>query len=200
MDVKPGATRIGWIGTGVMGTSMCGHIMAGGYSATVFNRTAAKTESLVAKGAVAAATPEEVARASDIVFTIVGYPADVRDVILGEHGVLKGLRPGGIVVDMTTSEPSLAAEIAAAAAAKGCAALDAPVSGGDVGAREARLSIMCGGEQAAFDAVAPLFSLMGKNIKLMGGPGAGQHTKVVNQILIASSMIGVCEGLLYATK
>lgn len=176
-------------------------------------------------------SPEEVAAASDIVFSIVGFPVDVREAILGERGVLKGLRPGGIVVDMTTSEPSLAVEIAAAAAAQGKAALDAPVSGGDVGAREARLSIMVGGSREVAAAVDPLFKLMvgehararrggakttrshacpaahsvapslqGTNIRYMGGPGAGQHTKMVNQVLIASNMVGVVEGLLYARK
>jgi 3-hydroxyisobutyrate dehydrogenase len=157
-----------------------------------------KVEDLVAKGAKAAATPAEVAANSDIVFTMVGYPSDVRDVILGPSGVLASLREGGIVVDMTTSEPSLAVEIDAAAKAKGVGSLDAPVSGGDIGAREARLSIMCGGSAATFASVLPLFQVMGKNIKLLGGPGCGQHTKMVNQILIATNMIGVCEGLLYA--
>lgn len=159
-----------------------------------------KTAELAARGAVVAATPQEVAANSDVVFTIVGYPSDVRECILGATGVLDGLRPGGIVIDMTTSEPSLAQEIYEAAKAKGVGSLDAPVSGGDVGARNAALSIMCGGDKATFDAVMPLFSTMGKNIKLLGGPGAGQHTKMVNQILIANNMIGVCEGLLYAYR
>ncbi len=200
MDVKPGETRIGWIGTGVMGASMCGHLIDAGYSATVYNRTRAKAEPLLARGARWAESPKGVAEASDVVFTIVGYPADVCSVILGTEGVLAGSRAGQIVVDMTTSEPSLAVEIAARAAEKGVASIDAPVSGGDVGAREARLSIMIGGAKEAVDAVRPCFEAMGKTIVHQGGPGAGQHTKLVNQVLIASNMVGVCEALLYAYR
>jgi 3-hydroxyisobutyrate dehydrogenase len=197
---EPGKTRIGWIGTGVMGSSMCGRLIDAGYSATVFNRTPAKAQGLVAKGAKLAGSPAEVAEASDVVFTIVGHPADVRDVVLGDRGVLSAARPGTALVDMTTSEPSLAVEIAEAAGAKGVVALDAPVSGGDVGAREGRLSIMIGGDAAAVDALRPLFEVMGSTIVRQGGPGAGQHAKMVNQTLIASNMVGVCEALLYAHK
>jgi 3-hydroxyisobutyrate dehydrogenase len=199
-QIEPGKTRIGWIGTGVMGSSMCGHLVDAGYQATVFNRTESKTAALAAKGAKVAASPREVAEASDVVFTIVGYPRDVREVVLGEQGTLAGAKAGSILVDMTTSEPALAVEIAEAARAKGVHAVDAPVSGGDVGAREARLSIMIGGDQAVVDSLQPLFSLMGKTIVRQGGPGAGQHTKMVNQVLIASNMIGVCEALLYGYK
>jgi 3-hydroxyisobutyrate dehydrogenase len=196
----PGTTRIGWIGTGVMGASMCGHLIDAGFSATVFNRTRAKADGLVGKGAVWANSPQAVAENSDVVFTIVGYPADVRQVALGGHGALAGCREGMILVDMTTSEPSLAIEIAEAAAAKGVAAIDAPVSGGDIGAREARLSIMIGGEKQAVDALETCWRAMGKTIVHQGGPGAGQHTKMVNQVLIASNMVGVCESLLYGYK
>lgn len=199
-QAEPGKTRIGWIGTGVMGSAMCSHLLKAGYSCTVYNRTRQKAEGLLAAGARWANSPKEVAQASDIVFTIVGYPIDVREVILGPHGVLEGLSRGGIVVDMTTSEPQLAVEIAERAAAKGCHALDAPVSGGDVGAREARLSIMIGGHPDVVAAVMPCFRLMGKTIVHHGGPGAGQHAKMTNQILIASTMVGVCEGLLYAYR
>jgi 3-hydroxyisobutyrate dehydrogenase len=199
-EVKPGTTRIGWIGTGVMGTSMVGHIMKAGYSATVFNRTASKAQALVEKGAKVAASPKEVAEQSDIVFTIVGYPKDVEEVILGSNGVLAGLKPGGIVVDMTTSKPSLAQQISQAALAKGCHSVDAPVSGGDIGAREARLSIMVGGEQNVVEAIEPLFKCMGTNIKYMGPAGAGQNTKMVNQILISTMMVGLVEGLIYGYK
>lgn len=198
--IGPGRTRIGWVGTGVMGSSMCGRLIDAGYSATVFNRTPAKAEGLVARGATLAGSPAEVAAGSDVVFTIVGHPADVREVILGDRGVLSAARPGATVVDMTTSEPSLAVEIAEAAAAKGGVALDAPVSGGDVGAREGRLSIMIGGDEAAVDSLRPLFEVMGKAIVRQGGPGAGQHAKMVNQTLIAANMVGVCEALLYAHK
>lgn len=200
INVTPGETRIGWIGTGVMGASMCGHLIDAGFSATVYNRTKGKAEKLLAAGARWADGPKAVAEASDVIFAIVGYPADVRSVFLGDNGVLAGCKAGNIVVDMTTSEPSLAVEIAEAAAKIGVQSIDAPVSGGDVGAREARLSIMIGGDQQAVEALGPCWQAMGKTIVHQGGPGAGQHTKMVNQILIASGMIGVCEGLLYAYK
>ncbi len=193
-------TRIGWIGTGVMGVSMCGHLMAAGHPATVFNRTRAKAQPLLDKGAAWADSPRAVAEASDVVFTIVGYPADVRRVYFEADGVLAGLKPGAIAVDMTTTSPSLAVEIFATAKAKGAHALDAPVSGGDVGAKNAALSIMVGGEAEVFAAVKPLFERMGRIILHQGAAGAGQHTKMCNQIVIAGSMIGVCESLLYATK
>jgi 3-hydroxyisobutyrate dehydrogenase len=199
-QVAPGTTRIGWIGTGVMGSSMVGHLMAKGYSATVHNRTKAKAQPLLDKGAEWGATPQAVAQKSDIIFSIVGYPRDVREVILGEEGVLAGCQSGAVIVDMTTSEPSLAVEIAEKARAKDISAVDAPVSGGDVGAREARLSIMIGGEKEVVDALQPCWEAMGKTIVHQGGPGAGQHTKMVNQILIATNMIGVCEALLYAHR
>lgn len=198
--VGPGKTRIGWIGTGVMGTSMCGHLMDAGFSVTLFNRTRAKAEPLIEKGAAWADSPKAVADNSDVVFTIVGFPGDVRAVLLGDDGALAGCCEGNILVDMTTSEPSLAVEIAEAAAAKGVASIDAPVSGGDVGAREARLSIMIGGDKQAVDALETCWNIMGKTIVYQGGPGAGQHTKMVNQTLIATNMIGVCEALLYGYK
>ncbi len=195
--VEPGTTRIGWIGTGVMGASMCGHLMAAGFSATVYNRSREKADGLIAQGAQWADTPKAVAEQSDIIFTIVGFPADVRAVVLGEDGCLAGGEAGNVLVDMTTSEPSLAVEIAEAASAKGMHSVDAPVSGGDVGAKEARLSIMIGGEKDVVDALQPCWDAMGKTIVHQGGPGAGQHTKMVNQTLIATNMIGVCEALLY---
>ena len=198
--IVPGTTRIGWIGTGVMGKSMCGHLVEAGFSATVFNRTKEKAEPLVAKGARWADSPRQVAETSDIIFTIVGFPDDVRDVVLGADGVLAGCRRGSILVDMTTSQPSLAIEIAEAATSHGVYAVDAPVSGGDVGARQATLSIMIGGGAAVVDALQPCWQAMGKTIVHQGGPGAGQHTKMVNQILIASNMVGVCEALLYAYR
>jgi 3-hydroxyisobutyrate dehydrogenase len=166
----------------------------------VFTRTKAKAEPLLERGAAWAETPAAVAAASDVVFAIVGYPSDVRQVILGEDGVLSGAGRGSTIVDMTTSEPSLAVEISEAAGAMGVDAIDAPVSGGDVGARNATLSIMVGGDEAAIERVRPLLEVMGKTIVRQGGPGAGQHTKMVNQILIATGMIGVCEALLYAHK
>jgi 3-hydroxyisobutyrate dehydrogenase len=191
---------VGWVGTGVMGRSMCGHLLAAGCTVRVHTRTREKAGDLLAKGAVWAATPREAAAASDVTFSMVGFPSDVERVILGPDGALAGAAAGSVVVDMTTSQPSLAVRIHAEAAAKGVAALDAPVSGGDVGAREAKLAIMAGGEQAAFDRVLPLLKLMGETIALMGGPGSGQHTKMVNQIALAGNMVGVVESLLYAHK
>jgi 3-hydroxyisobutyrate dehydrogenase len=197
---EPKKTRIGWIGTGVMGRWMCQHALAKGYAATVYNRSKDKLQPLLELGAKAAATPKAVAEQSDMVFAIVGFPKDVREVFLGADGALAGSKPGTVLVDMTTSEPSLAKEIYEAAKAKGVASLDAPVSGGDVGAKNAALSIMIGGDKEVVAAVQPVFECMGKTIIHQGGSGAGQHTKMVNQILISSNMIAVCEGLLYGYK
>jgi 3-hydroxyisobutyrate dehydrogenase len=179
---------------------MCTHLLRAGYAMTVHTRTRTRAEPHIAAGAAWAESPRAVALASDVVFTMVGFPRDVREVALGENGVLAGLRAGGILVDMTTSEPALAVEIAAAARARGAWALDAPVSGGDVGAREARLSIMIGGDAEALAVVRPALECLGRTIVHQGGSGSGQHTKMVNQTLIASNMVGVCEALLYAHR
>lgn len=194
------ALRVGWIGTGVMGSSMCGHVVDAGYAVNVYTRSRERAEPLLERGATWADSPAEVAAASNAVFSIVGYPADVRDVILGPEGALAGAAPGSVIVDMTTSEPALAVEISEAARAKGVEAIDAPVSGGDVGARNATLSIMVGGDETAIERIRPVFEVMGKSIVRQGGPGAGQHTKMVNQVLIATGMIGVCEALLYGYR
>lgn len=193
-------SRIGWIGTGVMGRSMCARMLSAGHEVAVFNRSPKKARELVDNGAVWCDGPRAVAERSDIVFTIVGYPADVAAVILGAGGVLEGSAAGNVIVDMTTSQPSLAGRIYEAAAARGVAALDAPVSGGDTGAREGALAIMAGGDPSAYERVLPLLKIMGQNIAFMGPPGFGQHTKMSNQILIASTMIGVVEALLYACR
>lgn len=198
--IVPGVTRLGWIGTGVMGQSMCSHLVSQGFSLTVYNRSRTKAQALLERGATWGNSPRQVAQQSDVVFAIVGFPRDVREVFLGEDGALAGAKPGSVLVDMTTSEPSLAVEIYEAAKAKGVYAVDAPVSGGDVGAKEARLSIMVGGDREAVEALQPCFEALGKTIIHQGGPGAGQHTKMVNQTLIAANMIGVCEALLYAYK
>lgn len=198
LQISPEKTRIGWVGTGVMGRSMCGHLLTAGYAVTVFNRTREKAAELEKRGAEWADSPREVAAASDVVFTIVGYPRDVREVVLGEQGCLAGASPGSILVDMTTSEPSLAVEIATAASERQIAAIDAPVSGGDVGARNGTLSIMIGGDRETVEQLAPIWELLGNTWVWQGGPGAGQHTKMVNQTLVATNMIGVCEALLYA--
>jgi len=197
---EPGKTKVGWIGTGVMGRWMCQHIMSKGYPATVYTRSKEKAQPLIDAGATYADSPKAVAEQSDVIFAIVGFPKDVREVFLGQHGAIAGSKSGNILVDMTTSEPALAVEIYHAAKAKGMSSLDAPVSGGDVGAKNAALSIMIGGEQDVVDAVTPLFECMGKTIVHQGAAGAGQHTKMVNQILISSNMIALCEGLLYGYK
>ncbi len=193
-------TRIGWIGAGIMGRSMAMHLRKAGYPLAVYNRTKSKADDLIAAGAVWKDTPVEVARCSDVVFLIVGFPQDVRQTILGKNGVLEGLAPGGVVVDMTTSSPSLAREIEVYCRAKNVVALDAPVSGGDSGARNATLSIMIGGDEDTARALAPLWNLLGKTAVYQGPAGSGQHAKMVNQILIAGGMIGLCEALLYAFK
>jgi len=195
-----GMMKIGWIGTGVMGASMAGHLQAAGHELYIFNRTRGKAEPLLKNGANWCESPAEVAVNSEIVFTIVALPVDVEEVYMGERGILSVEGPCRIVVDMTTSRPSLAQTIARAAEKRGIDSLDAPVSGGDIGARNATLAIMVGGDKEAFDAVLPLFQSMGQDISYMGGPGAGQHTKMCNQILVAGTMIGVCESLLYAAK
>jgi 3-hydroxyisobutyrate dehydrogenase len=174
--------------------------MSKGYTATIFNRTRDRAAPLLDRGAAWASSPKQVAERSDVIFAIVGFPHDVRQVFLGADGALSGASAGKVLVDMTTSEPSLAREIDEAAKARGVASVDAPVSGGDVGAREARLSIMVGGDREAVDRLRPLFECMGKTIVYQGPAGAGQHTKMVNQILIATGMIGVCEALLYGYK
>lgn len=200
VSVEPGRTRIGWIGTGVMGCSMCGHLIDRGFACVVHNRTKQKAQPLLDQGAGWADSPKQVAQQCDVIFSIVGFPDDVRQVVLGREGSLAGSKPGNILVDMTTSEPTLAVEIAAAAQQQGVWSVDAPVSGGDIGAREARLSVMVGGQPAAVEALKPCWNAMGKTVVHQGGPGAGQHTKMVNQILIATNMIGVCESLLYAHR
>jgi 3-hydroxyisobutyrate dehydrogenase len=193
-------TLIGFIGTGVMGKSMAMNLMKAGYKVLVYNRTKAKAEELIEKGATWKDTVAEVAREANVIITIVGYPKDVREVYLGENGIIENAKAGSYLIDMTTSSPKLAKEIYEAAKARNLHALDAPVSGGDVGAKEARLSIMVGGDAEAFEEVKPIFEVMGKNIVLQGGAGAGQYTKMSNQIAIASNMLGVCEAMAYAIK
>lgn len=192
--------RIGWIGTGVMGASMAGRLIDAGYALTVFNRTRARVQALLDRGAAWADSPADAAEGADVVATIVGYPRDVEQVILGEAGVLAASKPPPIIIDFTTSSPDLAQRIAHEAATREIAALDAPVSGGDIGARNGTLSIMVGGDAAALDSIRPILAHLGQKVTHLGPPGSGQHTKMVNQILIATMMIGVCEGLLYAHR
>ena len=190
---------IGFIGLGVMGASMADHLLGGGYKLVVYNRTKAKAELLLSRGAKWADSPAEAAAQADVVITIVGYPKDVEDVYLGKDGILE-TKKGGYVVDMTTSSPILAKRIYKEAKAKGVAALDAPVSGGDIGARNGQLVIMVGGDRGAFDALKPILELMGRTVRYFGEAGAGQYTKMVNQIAIASGMIGVAEAVAFAKK
>ena len=191
---------VGFIGIGVMGRSMAGHLLDAGYSVHVYNRTQAKAQDLVDRGAQWQSSPGKVAAAADVIITIVGFPVDVESVYLGEDGVLAQARSGSLAIDMTTSCPNLASRIAQEAAAKGIEVLDAPVSGGDIGAREARLSIMVGGSVSGFERALPLFEIMGKNIVHQGPAGSGQHTKMCNQIAIASGMMAISEAMAYAKK
>ena len=192
--------NLGFIGTGVMGASMAGHLQKAGHNLFVHNRTASKAQALVDAGATFCDTPKEVAANSSTTFLIVGYPQDVESTILGETGALAGAKSGSTIVDMTTSQPSLAKEIYDAAKAKGVDSLDAPVSGGDIGARNAALAIMVGGDEEVFNRTLPLFETMGKTIAYFGSAGSGQHTKMANQILVAGNMIGAVESLLYANR
>lgn len=200
--------KIGWIGTGIMGFSMCNHLMEAGNKAIVFNRTQSKAQGLVELGAELAKTPAQVASSCDVLFTMVGYPSDVEQVYFGKDGVFEGLEEAKekgkdahaarILVDMTTTKPSLAVRIYEKAKEIGCESLDAPVSGGDSGARNATLSIMVGGDASTLEKVKPLFDAMGKSVLLEGPAGAGQHTKMANQIQIAGTMVGMCEALAYS--
>jgi len=198
--MTPSHSRIGWIGTGVMGASMCGHLLQAGYPVTLYTRTRAKAQPLLDRGALWADHPRAVAEQSTVIVTMVGFPRDVREVYFGPEGILAGARPGSILIDMTTTEPALSQEIEAAASAKGLLTIDAPVSGGDLGARNATLSIMVGGQRETVERVRPMMEHLGKKIVYQGGPGAGQHTKLCNQIVIAGTMVGVCESLLYGFK
>jgi 3-hydroxyisobutyrate dehydrogenase len=191
---------VGFIGTGVMGKSMAGHLMNAGYPVHVYTRTKAKAEDLLEKGAKWADTPKEIAQNCDVIITMVGYPKDVEEVYLGAEGLVAHAKAGSYLIDMTTSSPQLAQKIERTAAERNIATLDAPVSGGDIGARDAKLSIMVGGSESAFHDMEPIFSKMGTNVVYQGKAGSGQHTKMCNQIAIASGMMGVCEAILYAEK
>lgn len=200
MVLTKDSTVLGFIGTGVMGKSMASHLLKAGYKLVIFNRTKAKAEELIQQGAIWCDTVAEVAAQTNLIISMVGYPEDVEEVYLGPGGIINNAQSGAYMIDMTTSTPSLAKKIFQVALTHGMFALDAPVSGGDVGAREARLTIMVGGEQSAFETVKPVLSIMGTNIILQGGAGAGQNTKMCNQIAIASTMIGVVEAMVYAEK
>ncbi|WP_059169961.1 NAD(P)-dependent oxidoreductase [Bacillus sp. FJAT-27445] len=197
---RPETASIGFIGTGVMGRSMAGHLLKAGYPVTVYTRTKEKADSLLKQGAKWAGSPAEAVRGATIVLTMVGYPHDVEEIYLGSNGLFANAREGTYFIDMTTSTPSLAKKLFEEAKMRGMHSLDAPVSGGDIGAREARLAIMVGGDERAFENVKPLLEKMGTNIVFQGEAGSGQHTKMCNQIAIASNMIGVSEAMVYAKK
>lgn len=192
--------RIGWIGTGVMGAPMAGHLLTAGHSVTTHNRTRSKADPLATKGALVVDSPAEVTSRSDVIFTMVGLPQDVRETYFGKNGIFQTARSGQLLVDMTTSSPSLAEELAATAMERGARALDAPVSGGQVGAETARLTIMVGGDKESFERAIPIFQKLGKTITFMGSAGSGQHCKIINQILIAGNMLALAESLTYARK
>lgn len=191
-------TTIGFIGSGVMGKSMAGHLLRAGYALNIYTRTAAKAEALIEQGAIWQDSPAALAAASDVVITMVGEPHDVSSLYLGEHGLIAHARKDALLIDMTTSSPALAVQLAERGKQGGLPILDAPVSGGDIGAREAKLSIMAGGDADAYERALPIFRLLGTTIARLGEAGAGQHTKMCNQIAIASNMLGVCEALAYA--
>jgi 3-hydroxyisobutyrate dehydrogenase len=197
---EPGSLRLGWVGVGVMGRSMAGRLLDAGFSVTLFSRRRSSAEPLLDRGAAWAASPAEVAAVSDVVFTMVGHPADVREVVLGPRGVLAGATAGGILVDHTTSSPELAEEICTVAGGRGVHSLDAPVSGGDRGAREGTLTVMVGGSDEARGRLAACWGATAGTVVACGGPGSGQRTKLANQIAIASGMIGMCESLLFAFR
>ncbi|CAH8392314.1 unnamed protein product [Eruca vesicaria subsp. sativa] len=197
--ITPSTTRIGWIGIGIMGSAMVSHILAAGYSVTIYARDVTKSTDLQTKGARTATTPRELAEKSDVVFTMVGNANDVRSLLLGPDGILSSLRPGGVTVDMTSSQSALAREIHAQARRRDCWAVDAPVSGGDAGAREGTLAIFAGGDLEVVKLLDPVMKCMG-TVKYMGGPGSGQRCKIGNQICAGSNLVGLAEGMVFAEK
>ena len=190
--------KIGFIGTGIMGAAMAGHLMDAGFEVSVYNRTKSKAQSLIERGARWCETAGKCAENQDVVLTVVGYPKDVEEIYLSEGGIVDSAKAGAFIIDMTTSSPAVAEKIFAAAKEKNIHALDAPVTGGDIGAKNATLTILVGGEEKSFEAVKPIFEVIGKNIVYEGGAGAGQKTKACNQIAIAGALAGVCEAFAYA--
>ncbi len=200
MVINKENVTIGFIGTGVMGERMARNLLKAGYNLNTYTRTKSKAENLLAEGAKWKNSVAELASNSDVIITIVGYPSDVEEVYLNENGIINNAKQGSYIIDMTTSSPLLAEKISKAASVKQLHALDAPVSGGDIGAKNGTLAIMVGGEQQPFNALLPIFEILGQNIILQGPAGSGQHTKMCNQITIASNMVGVCEAIIYAKK
>ena len=200
MNIVPGKTRVGFMGLGVMGKSMARHILKAAYELHVYTRTKSSADELIAQGAIWEDSVKDISEKSDVIITMLGFPSDVEEVYLSEKGILANASQGSLIIDMTTSTPDLALTIYEKAKAAGIEALDAPVSGGDVGARNAALTIMVGGDEKSFEKAMPLFEVMGNNLVLQGGPGAGQHTKTANQMAIAAGLIAVCESIAYAKK
>ncbi|MDF7671680.1 NAD(P)-dependent oxidoreductase [Lactobacillus sp. ESL0701] len=192
--------KIGFIGTGVMGNAICLNLLKAGYKLWVYNRTKSKTDNLVAEGATWCANPKAVTDATDVIFTMVGFPRDVEQIYFGADGILTTDVKGKIIVDMTTSKPKLAEKIYAAGEEKGAQVLDAPVSGGDLGAKNGTLTVMVGGDKAAFTTLKPVFEAISSMVQYFGPAGAGQNTKMANQIMIAGTMTGMTEMLVYAQK
>lgn len=192
--------KVGFIGTGVMGNSLVKHLLEEGHEVSIYTRTASKATNLLEAGALWKDSPKLLAADAEVVFTMVGYPSDVEEIYFGEEGIIENAKEGAVLIDLTTSKPELARDIFKASLKRGLSSLDAPVSGGDVGARSGLLSIMVGGEEATFKKMQPLLDLFGGNIVHQGPAGAGQHTKMCNQIIIASNMMGVSEALIYALK
>uniref|UniRef100_A0A5B7B079 Putative oxidoreductase ykwC n=1 Tax=Davidia involucrata TaxID=16924 RepID=A0A5B7B079_DAVIN len=198
--ITPTETRVGWIGTGVMGSAMASRLLSAGYSLTIYARTPSKSLPLQSQGARLAISPADVARASDVVFTMLGHPSDVRQIVLDRaNGILAGLNPGGIIVDTTSSHPALAGEIFTTAREKDCWAVDAPVSGGDIGAREGKLAIFAGGDSGVVRWLSPLFDVMGR-VTYVGRAGCGQSCKIANQITVGANLVGLSEGLVFAER
>lgn len=190
--------KIGWIGTGVMGAAMCSHLIKAGYECNVYNRTKNKAQVLIDSGAIWYDDVASLSKDSDVIFTIVGFPEDVEEVYFGEEGIIRNAKKGSILIDMTTSRPGLAVKIARMGKEIGLEVIDAPVTGGDIGAKNASLVIFCGAEQKVFDKALPMLEKMGRKVELMGGNGAGQHAKLSNQIAVAHAIMGTVETLLYA--
>lgn len=197
MNEKP---IIGWIGTGLMGAPMAEHLLAAGYKVNVYNRTSSKAERVIVKGATWFDSPGSLTSSSDIVITIIGFPKDVEECYFGTHGIFEGLSKNKILIDMTTTKPALAIQIAEKAKSFGASFIDAPVSGGEVGAINGSLSVMMGGEKETADKIIPILNVFSKNIVYQGAAGCGQHTKMCNQITLAGTLVGVCEGLIYGAK
>ncbi|KAA8545524.1 hypothetical protein F0562_020308 [Nyssa sinensis] len=198
--ISPTETRVGWIGIGVMGSAMAARLLSAGYPLTIYARTPSKSLALQSQGALLAVSPADVAKASDVVFTMLGHPSDVRQIVLDNaNGVLAGLNPGGVIVDNTSSHPALAREIFTTAREKDCWAVDAPVSGGDIGAREGKLAIFAGGDSGVVKWLSPLFDVMGR-VTYMGRAGCGQSCKIANQITVGANLVGLSEGLLFAER